>query len=75
MTACLTQPWTSAPEVDTIGLRNLDDSEEPIMMRNVSGLFRHVREQIAMLLALIVDAVSNVNWDCLLSNLPLQQRH
>jgi hypothetical protein len=45
------------------------------MMRNVSGLFRHVREQIAMLLALIVDAVSNVSWDCLLSNLPLPQRH
>jgi hypothetical protein len=45
------------------------------MMRNASGFFRHVREQIAMLLALIGDAVSNVKWDCLRSNLPLPQRH
>ena len=48
MTACSAPIWTSALKVATIGLRNVDDSEELIMMQNVSGLFRHVREWVAI---------------------------
>ena len=60
-------PWTSALEVATIELRNYDDSEEPIMMQNVSGLFRHVRQLVAILLSLIVDAM------CYLGALPASE--
>lgn len=58
MTAWLTRTWTSALDVATIGLRHHDDdSEQPIMMRNVSGLFHRVRDPVANRLSLIVDAV------------------
>jgi transposase InsO family protein len=53
----LTPPWTLALEVATIRQRNQDDSEEPIMMRNVPKCFGHVRELVTMLLSLIADAL------------------
>ena len=56
MTAWLTLPWTSALKVAKIGLGEVGDSEEPIMMQNISNLFRHIRKPVEMLLALIADA-------------------
>src|SRR3989442_151382 len=40
-----------------MSLRNHDDSEVPIMMRNVSGPFRQVRQLASMLLSLLIDSV------------------
>jgi transposase InsO family protein len=57
MVAWLTPPWTSALKVATIGLGNVDDFEELIMMCHVSEHFHHIREPVAMLLSLIADAV------------------
>jgi transposase InsO family protein len=60
MTAWVPPHWTSVLEVATIEQRNQDDSEEPIMMCNVSECFAHVRKQVAMLLSLIADALHYV---------------
>jgi hypothetical protein len=57
MTEWFALPWTSALKVATIGLGNVGDSEEPIIMRNISEHFRRIREPVAMLLSLITDAL------------------
>src|SRR5262249_37833630 len=58
--AWLTPPWTSALEVATISLENHDDFEELSMMRNVSALFRHVRQLATMLISFIVAAICSL---------------
>src|SRR5688500_12267219 len=56
MCACLIPPWTSALKVVKIRLKNHNVLQEPITMRNVSVLLRHIRQLATMLLSLIVDA-------------------
>ncbi|ETX05468.1 MAG: hypothetical protein ETSY2_22730 [Candidatus Entotheonella gemina] len=60
----LTPSWTSTLEVATISLKTHDGSEEPIIMRNGSVLFRHVRQLALMLISLRVDAVCYLGGAC-----------
>jgi predicted signal transduction protein with EAL and GGDEF domain len=57
MASRATPRWTSALEVATFSPGKHDDSEGLIMMRNISGKFRHFCQLASMLLSLIVDAV------------------